>query len=108
MRGLARGLGSKAHVSSPTFKLSNEYVDGRLKLYHFDFYRLSEAGIMSDELAEIMGQPTLVAAIEWGDVVHDVLPPQKLTITFTPTSETSRQLQFQYPAVLDYLVGGLL
>ena len=40
-RGLARGLGFKGDVSSPTFALVNEYRGGRLDLFHFDMYRIS-------------------------------------------------------------------
>ncbi|MFQ8952857.1 MAG: tRNA (adenosine(37)-N6)-threonylcarbamoyltransferase complex ATPase subunit type 1 TsaE [Oscillospiraceae bacterium] len=40
-RGLARGLGFTGTVTSPTFALINEYIGGRLPLYHFDMYRIS-------------------------------------------------------------------
>lgn len=108
VRGLARGLGSKAHVSSPTFKISNEYTDGRLQLHHFDFYRLTDPGLVANELAEVLGDPGIVTVIEWGQIVERVLPPQRLTISFTPTDETSRQLEFQYPDELGYVTEGIL
>lgn len=107
VRGLARGLGSKTTVSSPTFKLSNEYTDGRLPLYHFDFYRLTEAGIMSEELAEVLAQSNTAVVVEWGDVIHDVLPRHRLTITLKTTGETTRQLVFSYPKELEYLINSL-
>ncbi len=78
VRGLARGLGSIDRVSSPTFKISNEYAvppaPGRTlrTLIHFDFYRLSEAGVVAQELAEVLGDPTIVVVIEWSGVVQDV------------------------------------
>src|SRR5262249_35297728 len=74
VRGLARGFGSTAHVSSPTFTISHEYKAGRRTLYHYDFYRLTEAGIMADELAEAAHDPDAVVVVEWGDIVADVLP----------------------------------
>lgn len=104
VRGLARGLGSRDHVASPTFTISREYQAGELTLYHFDFYRLSEPGIMSAELAEILSDPKAVVAVEWSDIVQHVLPEKRLTIKFTLTGETSRQLDFTYPPELAYLI----
>ncbi|MDB5165030.1 MAG: hypothetical protein JWL89_656 [Candidatus Saccharibacteria bacterium] len=104
VRGLAKGVGSKDTVSSPSFTLSNEYHTAKLTLYHFDFYRLSEPGIMRDELADVLGQPDTVVAIEWADIVEDVLPQERLRIRITPTDETKRTLLVEYPETLKYLV----
>src|SRR5260221_5452139 len=53
VRGLAKGLGSKDTVTSPTFTLSKIYkAKNGKQIHHYDFYRLNEAGIMRDELAE--------------------------------------------------------
>ena len=90
VRGLARGIGSQDQVSSPTFTINNIYAGTTLKLYHFDFYRLFEPGIMREELAEILHEPEAITVVEWGGMVHDVLPADKLTITITATGETSR------------------
>jgi tRNA threonylcarbamoyladenosine biosynthesis protein TsaE len=52
-QGLAHGLGSKDVVSSPTFTLSKIYkCAGGVEIHHFDFYRLSEAGVLRDQLDE--------------------------------------------------------
>jgi len=107
VRGLARGLGSPDHVSSPTFKISNVYKGQQLVLYHFDFYRLPEAGLVASELAEVIGLPGSVVVIEWGDVVKDVLPPEKLTVKLSVTADDERRLQFSYPDKLAYLTKGL-
>jgi tRNA threonylcarbamoyladenosine biosynthesis protein TsaE len=106
-RGLVRGTGSSDHVGSPTFTLSREYTAPTFTLAHFDFYRLHEAGIVADELAEVVGDPKYVAVVEWGDIVHDVLPQERLTIRFARTGEDARTLTFEYPPVLEYLLGGL-
>jgi tRNA threonylcarbamoyladenosine biosynthesis protein TsaE len=55
MRGIARGAGSKDHVASPTFTISKEYDAGKLRIIHFDFYRLTEPGSMAMELADVVG-----------------------------------------------------
>ena len=104
VRGLARGMGSRDHVASPTFTISREYQAGELTLYHLDFYRLSEPGIMSAELTEILHEPKAVVAVEWSGIVQHVLPEKRLTIKFTLTGETSRQLDFTYPPELAYVI----
>lgn len=94
-KALARGMGITEPVQSPTFTISNRYtsLDGR-ELAHYDFYRLSDAGIMADELRETLGDPQVVTVIEWGDVIADVLPDDRLTLRFSATSETMRRLQY--------------
>lgn len=104
MRGLAHGLGSPDKVSSPTFTISQEYHAGRLTIFHFDFYRLGEAGVVADELREVMGDPAAVVVVEWGGIVHDVLPPERLALTLKAVGETKRELTLTYPEKLAYLV----
>lgn len=103
VRGLAQGMGSKDAVRSPSFTLSNQYAAGELTLYHFDFYRLSEPGIMRDELAEVIDDPQAVVAVEWADIVEDVLPDGRVSITITATGENARRFEFAYPPALRYL-----
>jgi tRNA threonylcarbamoyladenosine biosynthesis protein TsaE len=105
-RGLAKGLGISGVVSSPTFTISREY-EGRLKLYHFDFYRLGEAGIMSDEFAEAVGDPGGIVVVEWADVIAHVLPEDRLRIFISAPTETSRSFDIQVPEDLQYTLGGL-
>ncbi|MDB5181826.1 MAG: hydrolase [Candidatus Saccharibacteria bacterium] len=104
VRGLARGMGSTDHVASPTFTISREYKSGKLTLYHFDFYRLQEPGIVAAELEEFIHDPTAVVAIEWGAIVKDVLPEDKMVINITRTGETSRHLEVTYSEKLAYLI----
>jgi tRNA threonylcarbamoyladenosine biosynthesis protein TsaE len=104
VRGLAHGLGSEDIVGSPTFTLAREYHAGDLTLHHFDFYRLSEPGIVTNELAEFIDDPKAVVAIEWSGIVQHVLPAKRLTLRFTLTGETGRQLDFTYPSELAYLI----
>ena len=73
VRGMARGLGIKARVTSPTFTIVNEYEGGRLPLFHFDMYRLGS----SDELFDIGWEDFLrrggICAVEWSENVSDAL-----------------------------------
>lgn len=107
VRGLARGMGSRDDVSSPSFTLSNEYRAENNTLYHFDFYRLSEPGIMRQELAEVLDDKHAVIAIEWADVVNDVLPTEHITITIETTGEDSRTYCVTYPDEFSYITKGV-
>lgn len=104
VRGLAAGMGSSDHVSSPTFTISREYSAGPLTLYHFDFYRLHEPGVVAAELAEFLDDPHAVVAVEWGDVVEEVLPAKRLTIHLERTGDTTRLLKFACHEALAYLL----
>ena len=72
-RGLARGLGATDMVTSPTYTIVNEYLSGRLPLFHFDMYRLES----SDDLWDIGWEDYLdrggVCAVEWSENVADAL-----------------------------------
>ena len=72
-RGLARGLGSTERVTSPTYTIVNEYLSGRMPLFHFDMYRLGS----SDELFDIGWEDYLarggVCVVEWSEIVDDAL-----------------------------------
>lgn len=74
-RGIVAGMESKVDVTSPTFTLVHEYVDGRLPVFHFDFYRMEKAeeviGIGWDEFLYEPG----VMVVEWADLFPDLLPP---------------------------------
>lgn len=109
-KGLARGLGSEDVVSSPTFTVNRVYDcrDG-MKLYHFDFYRLNEGGMVAHELAEYLGDDKAVIVIEWGDVVSDSLPEKRVTIQIERTKEGEdvRLIKAAIPNELRYLTEGL-
>ena len=72
-RGLARGLGAADRVTSPTYTIVNEYLGGRMPLFHFDMYRLGS----SDELFDIGWEDYLerggVCAVEWSENVADAM-----------------------------------
>ena len=78
-RGIARGLGCRGRVTSPTFTIVNEY-EGGVPLFHFDLYRLGS----SDELYDIGWDDYLarggVCAVEWSERVSDALPEGAVTV----------------------------
>ncbi len=83
VQGLARGLGvtDLGQVLSPTYTLVNEYPGGRLTLVHLDCYRLSsEASALALGLDEQVGRPGTVTAIEWAELLPDLIPPGALWV----------------------------
>lgn len=77
--GIAKGLGVKDYINSPTFNIIKEY-EGRVPFYHMDLYRLEEADELIDLGYEeyVYGQG--VTVIEWADKAADFLPEERLTI----------------------------
>lgn len=92
-KGFVAGIGSPADVTSPTFTLLHEYEDGRLPVYHFDFYRLDSpvavARLGFDEYTKGDG----VCLIEWADRFPQLLPPGTMTITIRTEDEDRRVIE---------------
>ena len=90
-RGLARGLDIHEPVTSPTYTIVNEYLTGKMPLFHFDMYRLSSA----DDLFDIGWEDYLerggVCAVEWSENVQDALE-NPITVTIEKLGEDSRSI----------------
>ena len=90
-RGIARGLGIRDIVTSPTYTIVNEYLSGRLPLFHFDMYRLASA----DDLFDIGWEDYLerggVCAVEWSENVEEALE-NAIFVTIEKTGEDSRRI----------------
>ena len=90
-RGLARGLGIREPVTSPTYTIVNEYLSGRLPLFHFDMYRLS----CSDDLFDIGWEDYLerggICAVEWSENVADAMTGA-ICICIEKTGEDTRRI----------------
>ncbi len=93
-RGLARGLGCKETVTSPTYTIVNEYLGGRLPLFHFDMYRLAS----SDDLWDIGWEDYLdregVCAVEWSENVADAME-DAVTVTIEKLGENTRRITIE-------------
>lgn len=79
VRGLARGLGSDADVTSPTFALMNQYTGGRADLLHFDVYRIHGFDALYD-IGFFDWVGSAVIAIEWSENIADALPDNVLRV----------------------------
>ena len=90
-RGLAAGLGAADKVTSPTYTIVNEYLSGRLPLFHFDMYRLLSA----DELWDIGWEDYLlrggVCAVEWSENVEEAME-DAIRVTIEKLGEDSRRI----------------
>ena len=93
-RGLARGLGCAEQVTSPTYTIVNEYLTGRMPLFHFDMYRLKSA----DDLWDIGWDDYLerggVCAVEWSENVEDAME-DAIYVTIEKTGIDSRRITIE-------------
>ncbi len=102
--GLAKGFGSPDPVASPSFTINYVYSrPDKKQLFHFDFYRLDDAGVVASELAEVENDPDVVVAVEWGEIVHDLLPEERVIVTINATGENTRNISFQFSEKYEYL-----
>ncbi|MDB5180571.1 MAG: hypothetical protein JWO54_329 [Candidatus Saccharibacteria bacterium] len=93
VKGLAKGLAIEDDIQSPSFTISRLY-DARdnLQLVHYDFYRLSEPGIMANEVAEMVHDEKTITVIEWAAIVEGMLPENRYTIKIESPTETTRSV----------------
>ena len=93
-RGLARGLGCNDMVTSPTYTIVNEYLSGRMPLFHFDMYRLHS----SDDLWDIGWEDYLerggVCAVEWSENVTDAME-NAIWVKIEKTGDDSRRITIE-------------
>ena len=93
-RGLARGLGYTDAVTSPTYTIINEYLGGRLPLFHFDMYRLRSSddlwGIGWDDYLDRNG----VCAVEWSENVADAME-DAVTVTIEKLGDNCRRITIE-------------
>lgn len=108
-RGITKGAGSGDDVASPTFTISRVYNAQLFTIHHFDFYRLDNAGIIAHELQEAQADKKVVTIVEWGDVVRDVLPKDRLRIILSNETGDSEQrlITLHIPGSLAYLIQGI-
>ena len=92
-KGFAKAMGIEDTITSPTFTLIKEYLNGELPLYHMDVYRLEETG--DDIGITDYFNKGGVTIIEWADIIEDKLPEERLVIKFKVINEDSRVLVFE-------------
>lgn len=100
--GLTIGLDSTDIVSSPTFTVTNVY-SGRLRIAHYDLYRIGSDKISVNELLEQIEDKNTVKVLEWAGSMQDILPEDRIKITIKPSGEYSRKLKISIPESFEYL-----
>ena len=106
-KGIAKGLNIDEHITSPTFTIVNEYDTGRLKLFHFDVYRVNDP----DEIYAIGFDDYIfsdgVSIIEWANYIEEILPKEYVHIKIEKDldkSENFRQISIKsYGSRYDYI-----
>ena len=87
-KGIASALGIEENITSPTFTIIKEYLNGEMPLYHMDVYRLdgNPEGIGIEEYYNKNG----IVIIEWANTIKDILPDERLDIKIKVIDETKR------------------
>jgi tRNA threonylcarbamoyladenosine biosynthesis protein TsaE len=93
-KGIATGMQIDETVQSPSFTISRVYeAPSGVRLAHYDFYRLQDAGIMADELHETLHDEKTVTIIEWAGIVDGVLPSDHVKISISALTEADRRVE---------------
>jgi tRNA threonylcarbamoyladenosine biosynthesis protein TsaE len=93
IQGIAKGLGIKNYVTSPTFTIINEF-NGKLPLYHVDLYRLDKNDMDDIALEEYFSKGG-ITVIEWAEKIAELLPKNIMKITIKVISENERSIKIE-------------
>ncbi len=100
MKGLAKGLGVKEDISSPTFVIFKKYKAGKgVFLYHFDAYRISsskELSVLGFE--EILSKKENVITAEWSENIEEALPKERVDVRLSFIDENKRECLIVFPS----------
>ncbi|HEX3019474.1 MAG TPA: tRNA (adenosine(37)-N6)-threonylcarbamoyltransferase complex ATPase subunit type 1 TsaE [Chitinispirillaceae bacterium] len=96
VRGFVASLGDNVTVRSPSFSILNIYLTATINIYHFDFYRLSDASELSQLGFDDYLYGNGVCLIEWGSLFRDMLPERSRIIKFIDTGESERVLEADF------------
>ena len=94
IQGIAKGLGVKNWVTSPTFTLINEY-EGKLNLYHIDMYRVDYIDDAEDLAIEEYFTKGGATVIEWAEKIRTILPERTINIGIKIVSENKRSFDIE-------------
>lgn len=98
-KGFAKGLGINEVITSPTFTILNEYDGGKMKLYHFDMYRLSDAQeAFALGFEEYFNSKNLkgIVLVEWAENVQGLLPKEFYKVKLLRKSDTERIIEISF------------
>lgn len=95
-KGIARGLGIKEVITSPTFNLLEIYQN-EFPLYHFDLFRIEKDDEFDQLSFEEYWEGDGISVIEWADRALLRLPPSAIRITIEYINDTRRRITIEYP-----------
>mgnify|MGYP000883990714 CR=1 FL=1 len=93
-KGVAKALGIKQEITSPSFTISKRYKTADGELIHYDFYRLDDPGLMVAELEEALDGNNIVI-LEWANSVLGILPEKTIRINFQILGENEREIKIE-------------
>ena len=107
VKGFAKSLGIDENITSPTFNIVKEYNTGEMPLYHMDVYRLDE-GDESIGFNDYFNSDG-ITIIEWSELIEDILPEERLNITFKVIDENTRIIKLtphgdKYEDIVNYVI----
>jgi tRNA threonylcarbamoyladenosine biosynthesis protein TsaE len=108
-QGIATGIGSVDRVTSPTFTFENIYTSDGVKLYHYDFYRADDIGILINELAEALADPNGIIVIEWAGTTIDTIDSTRMLtveIQKDASNADTRHISISYSPERSYMIEG--
>ena len=95
-RGLAKGLGAKEEITSPSFTISKSYALPKGKTFvHYDFYRLKDPGLMMEDLEENLNNKNNIIVVEWGNSVTNILPKNHIIIEINYNEDNTREVKIK-------------
>ena len=92
-KGLVHGAGCESSVTSPTFPLLHEYLQGKVPIYHFDFYRINSVHELIDIGWEDYAESDGICVIEWADKFPEIIPKIAIWLQFNIKDNGSRIIQ---------------
>jgi len=95
-KGIAKALKIPEEITSPSFTISKCYVAPTgTQLVHYDFYRLSDPGLMSEDLDESISDENTITIVEWAETVANILPANRIIIKITTTDDGAREVAIE-------------
>lgn len=100
IQGLAKGLGIKRRILSPTFVMIRQYAIHRkpnATFYHIDLYRIEKSEeAMGLGILEIFADKNAIVAIEWAEKIKNILPKKRIDIFFKYKGENERKIKMNF------------
>ena len=108
IKGLVKGAGSDEIVNSPTFTVGKQYQIPNGRIYHYDFYRLPEPGLVREELSEALEDENNIIVVEWAESVRETLPSKRVVVHIDKVADNpdGRMIDISFDKELDYLFEG--